>query len=359
MQNYFSTLLDYIQEKRWLSHLLFWLAILLIQTLGVESLYNGKEIFIHKVIVLPTKILAAYVLIYYQLPEFLYKKRYVLFFISFIISSYVFSVIARIVVVHGVEELIRPKPFAQEPIYEIITDYKALYARYYLGVYFPALIMLMLKLIKEKFNERNEIKQLEKEKVSAELSFLKAQIHPHFLFNTLNNLYVLTIKKSDKAPETVLKLSEILDYMLYQCNDPEISIEKEIQLIENYVALEQLRYGKKLSLNFVKEVDNLQTKISPLLLISIIENAFKHGVSGASATSEVSIDLKVKENQLTFKVYNTKPLVAQKDYTNFKKGIGLKNTRKQLALIYPEKGSIEVVDKASNYTVLLKIDLSK
>ena len=357
MQNYISSLLDYIQDRRWLSHILFWIALLLIQSLGIESAYNGKEMFTHKSIMLIPKMIAAYALIYYQIPKFLYKQKYLLFLGSFILTSYIFTVFARILVVHVVEELIRPKPFAQESVYEILTDIDALYARYYLGVYFPALIMLMLKLIKEKFNERNEIRQLEKEKVSAELSFFKAQIHPHFLFNTLNNLYVLTLQKSDNASETVLKLSEILDYMLYQCNDDRVTIDKEIKLIENYIDLEQLRYGERLELNFTKVVDNPKTQIAPLILVSLIENAFKHGASGAIKNPRINIDIKVEKKQLFFSVYNTKAKLEQEDKTNFKKGIGVTNTKSQLQLLYPNRYNLEIIDEELSYQVKLRIDL--
>lgn len=357
MQDFVSKIIDYIQERRWLGHLLFWVILLMIQSLGVESLYDEQDIFVHKALMLPVKMLAAYTLIYFQVPVFLYKKRYVAFLISFIISSYVYTVLARVTVVHGVEELIRPRPFAQESVLEIATDIKALYARYHLGVYFPAIIMYMLKLVKEKFYESRAIEQLEKQKVSSELNFFKAQIHPHFLFNTLNNLYTLTLQKSDKASDTVLKLSEILDYMLYQCNDKEVLVEKEVQLIENYINLEQLRYGDRLSLSFKHDIDNPNTKIAPLLLISLVENAFKHGASGAIQNPEIDIDMRVEEEQMQFRVYNTKAKFEQADHTKYKEGIGLHNTKSQLQLLYPKKHTIEINNASESFEVKLNVDL--
>lgn len=358
MQDYVSKIIDYIQERRWLGHLLFWVILLMIQSLGVESLYNDTDIFVHKALMLPVKMLAAYTLIYFQAPVFLYKKRYVAFIVSFIVSSYVYTVLARITVVHGVEELIRPRPFAQESFLEIATDIKALYARYHLGVYFPAIIMYILKLVKEKFYESRAIEQLEKQKVSSELNFFKAQIHPHFLFNTLNNLYTLTLQKSDKASDTVLKLSEILDYMLYQCNDKDVLIEKEVQLIENYINLEQLRYGDRLSLSFTHHIDHPNTKISPLLLISLVENAFKHGASSAIQNPIIDIDLKVDNDQMQFRVYNTKAKFEQADHTRYKEGIGLHNTKSQLQLLYPNKHTIEIHNASESFEVTLNVDLS-
>jgi len=359
MVDYFSKTIDYIHERRWLSHVLFWLILLLIQSLGIESLYNNnQDILTHKSIMLLPKILATYALIYYQVPKLLYKKRYILFIVSFVLSSYVFTVIARVLNVHVIEELVRELPFEQESILEITTDLKALYARYYLGVYFSALIMFMLKLIKEKFYKKSEIEQLEKEKVSAELNFFKAQIHPHFLFNTLNNLYVLTLQKSDKASETVLKLSEMLDYMLYQCNDDRVTIDKEIKLIQNYIDLEQLRYGDRLELIFNQQIDNAKTQIAPLILVSLIENAFKHGASGAINKPTIKIDIIVKSGHLEFSVYNSKSKLKQDDKTNFKKGIGVSNTKSQLELLYPEKHEFEIIEEDLSYHVKLHVDLT-
>lgn len=352
--------LAYLERKPYAAHILFWVSIFLIQTFAAGDM-NGDYLkrTIHYSIILFPKIIAAYLLVYFLVPKFLFKKKYFGFLLLFIVSAYFICAGARIIVVYIVEEFTRTKPFEQEPVLEILTDLKYLYLSYFLGIYYPALIMQTLVLFKESFEKRSVVEKLEREKISAELNFLKSQIHPHFLFNTLNNLYVLTLKKSDRAPETVLKLSEILDYMIYQCNDNEINIEKEIQLIENYVELEQLRYGEKLDLDLQVEIDKQQTKITPLLLISIIENAFKHGVSGSISKAKVTIEIKVKNHKLYCKVFNTKPEFEQNDETNFKQGIGLKNTKKQLALIYPKRNKLLLEQDKNTYTVTLTINLHK
>ncbi len=358
MQDYFLRAIDYIQQRRWLGHVLFWLLFFLIQALSTGSeYYETYQVAIHKFIMLFPKIAATYLLIYYQIPQFLYKRKYLLFIVSFIVTSYIFTAGARILVVHLVEELVRPKPFVQESVLEILTDIKRLYSNYYLGVYFPALLLYIVKLIKEKSREKSQLELLEKEKFSAELNFFKAQIHPHFLFNTLNNLYTLTLQKSDKASETVLKLSEILDYMLYKCNDNRVAIEKELNSIQNYIDLEQLRYGDRLELIFTKNVDNLQTPIAPLILMSLIENAFKHGASGAIDKPMIKIDISVKDKQLAFSVFNTKTATKQADETNFKSGIGLNNIKNQLQLIYPNKHLLEINEQELSYHVKLNVDL--
>ena len=225
-------------------------------------------------------------------------------------------------------------------------------------MYLPVFLVVSVKLIKERFEEKNRQEILQKEKVTAELNFMKAQIHPHFLFNTLNNLYVLTLQKSDKASETVLKLSEMLDYMLYKCNSNRVTIGEEVQLIQNYINLEQLRYGDRLEVVFNMNIDSDQTQIAPLILVSLIENAFKHGASGSVAAPKIAIEFRVEKNELQFSIYNTKPGQAQKDETNFKKGIGLKNIKNQLSLIYPERHILEIKETKESYLVNLTIQLT-
>jgi two-component system LytT family sensor kinase len=269
----------------------------------------------------------------------------------------VFSVLARILVIYVVEELYREPPFVQESFLEIATDFKRLYREFFHKVYLPVFLVVSIKLLKERFEEKSRRELLEKEKIAAELNFMKAQIHPHFLFNTLNNLYVLTLQKSEKASDVVLKLSEMLDYMLYRCNENRVTIAQEIQLIQNYIDLEQLRYGDRLELDFNKNIDKQQSQIAPLILVSLIENAFKHGASGAVAIPKIKIEIEVKNEHLLFSIYNTKPTEAQKDTTNFKKGIGLVNTKSQLQLIYPNKHTIEIIEDKASYNVKLQINL--
>ncbi|MEL6942876.1 MAG: sensor histidine kinase, partial [Bacteroidota bacterium] len=244
-----------------------------------------------------------------------------------------------------------------EPIFEIATDLKWTVLAYFNKAYGFTFLFLILKVIKDQAVKQRQIERLEKEKATAELNFLKAQIHPHFLFNTLNNLYALTLDKSDDAPEVVAKLSEMLDYMLYQCNEPKVLVNKEIELLEHYIDLEKLRYGNRLQLSFQHQVDHSSAQISPLILISLIENAFKHGVSGALQKPEIQIDLEVKNQVLQMRVFNTKAESAQSDKMKYKEGIGIKNIQRQLDLVYPERYEWEVKEEMESYEVNLKIEL--
>jgi two-component system LytT family sensor kinase len=358
MNTFFTPYINAILQKRWLTHVIFWVLLLLCYTI---AMYNGYDTwyksFNRNLILLIPQILASYFIIYYLNPKYLYQKKYIRFTLLFVIGTYVFSILARVLLVHIVEELYREPPFRKESFYEIATDIKRLYKDFFYRVYLPVFLVVCIKLIKERFEEKNRQEVLQKEKVIAELNFMKAQIHPHFLFNTLNNLYVLTLQKSEKASETVLKLSEMLDYMMYKCNSKRVTIAEEVQLIQNYINLEQLRYGDRLAVVFNQNIDSFQTQIAPLILVSLIENAFKHGASGSISTPKIAIEFKVNNNELQFSIYNTKPAEAQEDETNFKKGIGLGNIKNQLSLIYPEKHVFEIKETKESYLVNLNIQL--
>lgn len=359
MNNSLAPFINKMLQKRWLRHMIFWILLLFCYTLAMKDGYSSiYESFSRNVILLLPQIIASYYLIYFLNPRFLYKKKYVLFGILFLIGTYVFSILARVLVIYVVEELYREPPFRQESFFEIATDVERLYKDFFYKVFLPVFLFASAKLIKERFEEKSRSELLQKEKVTAELNFMKAQIHPHFLFNTLNNLYVLTLKKSDEASDVVLKLSEMLDYMLYKCNGTSVTIAEEIQLIQNYIDLERLRYGNRLELVFNKSIDDTQTQIAPLILVSLIENAFKHGASGTVTIPKIKIDIAVENKQLLFSIFNTKPTHVQKDFTNFKKGIGLVNTNSQLRLLYPNNHSMEIVEDRTSYTVKLLINLN-
>lgn len=352
-----KTILDRVLQKRWLTHLLFWAGLFVLFTV-VAALNSGtiKPHLITYAAFLPSQILAAYVFNYYQLPKLLYKKRYLLFGISLLVSIYVFSALGRLSVVHIAEPYVRTD-FVQESISEILSDTAYLFSVYFTSTYVYAFLMMLIKAVKARFEEKQRVELIQKEKVTNELKFLKGQIQPHFLFNTLNNLYALTLSKSDLAPVVVLKLSELLDFILYQSNQSSIPISKEIQLIQGFIELETLRYGDKIAVDFKYEVPDNNIQIPPLLLLPLVENAFKHGVSGSIEKAKIEIDLKAAANHLSFEIYNTKtiPLVTK---IQKGKGIGLSNLKRQLALEYPNNHNLEIEETEENYNVRLSVNLN-
>jgi two-component system, LytTR family, sensor kinase len=192
------------------------------------------------------------------------------------------------------------------------------------------------------------------EKQEAELNYLKSQTNPHFLFNTLNNIYSLARDNNPLAPESILRLSKILRFMLYETNANFIAIEQELKIMDDYIALEKLRYDESLSVNFNNDVENMNQAIPPLLLIPLVENAFKHGVSETRNQPFVNIHLSVKGLQLLFVVKNSSE--ASENQNVVKENIGLSNLRRQLELLYQEY-DLSVFQGETDFTVTLKINL--
>lgn len=202
---------------------------------------------------------------------------------------------------------------------------------------------------------KRDAKQLRVEKQEAELNYLKSQTNPHFLFNTLNNIYSLSRDKSDLAPESILRLSKILRFMLYETSGDYICIEQELKIITDYIALEQLRYDESLHVNFNYDVEDMKQALPPLLLMPLVENAFKHGVSETRNRPFVDIHLAVNKRQLTFVVKNSTELVTENP--GVKENIGLGNLRRQLELLYTDY-NLSVDQAPAVFTAVLKINLA-
>ena len=197
--------------------------------------------------------------------------------------------------------------------------------------------------------------RLQIEKQAAELNYLKSQTNPHFLFNTLNNIYALSLDKSDLAPEAILRLSKILRFMLYETGGSYIAIEQELKIMSDYIALEQLRYDDTLHVNFNYDVEDMKQAMPPLLLIPLVENAFKHGVSETRNRPFVDIHLSIKQRKLAFFVRNSTEDVAASP--GVKENIGLSNLRRQLELLYTDY-TLSVEQGHAVFTATLKINLA-
>jgi two-component system, LytTR family, sensor kinase len=202
---------------------------------------------------------------------------------------------------------------------------------------------------------KHAAQQLRIEKQEAELNYLKSQTNPHFLFNTLNNIYSLARDKSDLAPESIMRLSKILRFMLYETGGEFIAIEQELKIISDYIALEKLRYDESLHINFNYDVENMKQAIPPLLLVPLVENAFKHGASETRSRPFVDIHLSVKDRQLALYVKNSTDQLDQDE--KVKENIGLSNLRRQLELLYTEY-DLSVQQGESEFTAALKINLA-
>ncbi|WP_353184910.1 sensor histidine kinase [Parapedobacter lycopersici] len=222
--------------------------------------------------------------------------------------------------------------------------------QYIVAAAITSLFFMMLStavyVIIDNFVQRQHRKNLENEKLNAELAFLKSQINPHFLFNSLNNIYSLAYQKSDKAPEAILKLSEIMRYMLYESNEDTVLLAAEINYLYNYIELQKLRFKEKIYVALEVDVDDAENhRIMPLLLISFLENAFKHGVS-TDAEKPIRIGIRVADGRLHFKAGNAKNHL-NKDQT---RGVGLHNLKRRLQLGYPDRHTIHIVESEDYYS---------
>ncbi len=200
-------------------------------------------------------------------------------------------------------------------------------------------------------------KEVENEKLMAELNFLKAQINPHFLFNTLNNLYYLAYSKSANTTEVIAKLSDVMRYMLYDATHTLVPLSKEIEYMQNYIDLERLRLSDQIPVNVNVEGNVDRVYIAPLILITFLENAFKHGVSTNDPNSWVNITIRVRDKDCIYVVENSK-LNKVNGEPHEKSGIGLTNVKRRLELSYPGRYSLEIEDLSDRYSIMLKLQLT-
>jgi len=287
----------------------------------------------------------AYLNLHLFLPRFLAKKRYGIYATAILVSVLAYVIIQSLYDWYLYGYIVGP--LYRSNMYESLS-YNFFSTLWYLG------LMLALKLSIDWYSQQLLIQRITVEKLNAEVGFLRAQVNPHFLFNILNNLYALALKKSEQAPDVVLKLSSMMEYMLYDSNDDKVLLDKELEYLQNYVELERLRFGNEAIITFSKGKIPAGLTLAPLLLLPMVENAFKHGLSRQAANSELHINIEFNNADLSVKVVNTKPL---KPFLPFKGGIGLGNLRKRLELLYPGKHDLQIKDDPSHFTILLIIEL--
>lgn len=221
---------------------------------------------------------------------------------------------------------------------------------------FIVLFVGMLRFAVDWFEFEARKKEVENARLTAELNFLKAQINPHFLFNTLNNLYYLAYTKSENTTEVIAKLSQMMRYMIYESNHPRVLLNKEIEYMQNYISLERLRLNNQIPIDFKIEGDTENIRIAPFIFITFLENAFKHGVNNNNAKSWVKVSMQIKDNECIYRVENSKLPAAT---TNAEKsGIGLQNVERRLELSYPKQHKIKIQSTEDVYSVQLTITLN-
>jgi len=337
-------------NNRILQHSVFWISQLVFYAVIYGSYAdNYGQTFYTEAIYLPVRIIFTYFVLYYLLPMLL-AGRYLLFFTWFIAGSLVAGVAQRFVAFNF-----------EYPIYypEALKDgffWFPKISKMIAGIYPYTFFAVAIKLLKYWYENKQAQQILLQDKLQAELKFLKTQIHPHFLFNTLNNLYALTLKKSDLAPAMVLKLSELINYMLYECREDEVLLQKEIKFIQNYIDIERLRYGDKLDVELNVRGNPNGRKIGPLLLLPFTENCFKHGASLELDQSWVKLDIEVLPDRTIFKVENNKVAGVSRSRIE---GIGINNAKRRLDLLYPNDYELKIINGDETFLVILSIKKTK
>ncbi len=341
---------------RILFHSLFWITVgsfyLIIFNMNSEV---RAVSYILSIGLLPVAFMESYFFNYTLIPKYLGNKhygRFLLFSVYTILTStwlsFLIVLFALIFILNKDASL---DPALLHPELQVIS------------LNFIVFLAISIKQVKRAFYMQQEKNELEKTTLTtelklkeAELKLLKAQVHPHFLFNTLNNLYGLTLEKSDEAPGLVLRLSEILDYILYRCDEKRVALSEEIENLKNYIEIEKIRYSKKLELkqNYPTKFNSF--KIAPLIILPFVENAFKHGVSHFPGKAFVNISISLVEKNLVVLIENSKNPIQRKG-ENHTKGIGLKNVKKRLELMYPDKYILTLDEKPETFSVNLTLQL--
>lgn len=332
-------------------HIIFWALVLLFYTLFFghqEKQYRFTFYFV--AILLPVTAGTMYAFNYYLIPRFLAEKKYLMFTLlsAYTVLASIFlgtlAVFAMLLMfMNGKGDRLDPSAI---DIYFLVV-----------GMYFVIIIGIAFRLIRMWYQKQQSAQTLARDKLQAELNMLKSQIHPHFLFNTLNNIYALSLQQSEQAPEMLVRLSEILHYLLYECREETVELQREIELIRDYIELEKIRYGDRLELDLNIRMDPGGRKVAPVLLLPFIENGFKHGASKKRDRVKMMISMELKENVLCFHMENSMSATVLPPGKASVHGLGLENVRKRLEMSYPGHYELKIKTTGELFIVDLQIGL--
>lgn len=338
------------RRKEILIETIFWLVIYFYYVSTAWPSYTDKEALLEKLLVKTgLQILLSYAILSILIPRLLHQKRRVVFLLTSLLSVYLTYVLYTAYRCFYFDPKY-PGLYKSFNFYDRILDANFFFTEI-TWFLFPVAILTALKY----YRDQKEVMNLREQKRITELKLLKNQLNPHFLFNTLNNLYILALKKSDKTPELIAKLSAILDYMLYHCNDRFVALTNEIKLINDYIDLEKVRYGERVVVDFDYKIEKA-IEIAPLILLTFLENAFKHGVKEEVKQASIRMMLRANQEEIFFEICNSKPASkpANKSETA---SIGLQNIKRQLDFLYPQRNWLQVEDRVDAYSVSLKLKL--
>jgi two-component system, LytTR family, sensor kinase len=350
INNFFKELISIINRYK-IYHLLFWIVYIAFWSFILRSGISWKRDVFNATIFIFFHLIVSYFNNYYLIEWFLFRKRYLAYLVSLFLSI-------TLVIFPLSIATFRYIPLLEDSAQSIWTFNFFVYN--FLFILFTVLLSSTIKLFRNWYIKEQANKALEKLSIESELKYLKSQINPHFLFNNLNNLYALTLKNSEMAPDVVLKLSNILRYGLYDSQKQKVSIEEDLQFIKDYIELEKLRLGEKTAIEITTQGNLKGIQIEPFLFINFIENAFKHGANPTLGKSFINIQYEIDDEKkmLFFKIKNSKPNKLNNLTKSSVGGIGLKNVQTRLNILYPNKHEIKIADETDTYSVSLKIKLT-
>lgn len=352
MEPIFKQPLKYVQQNAVLRHMLFWLAYILYILINQGWGHRDDWNFSLSPTVLteiPVSILIVYINLYFLMPRYYNDQKYLHYIALLIVVLIIGGLLNRFFswwIWLPRERLADPR--SDEPtnfwiIARIVKNAADI---------FPLVAAtVVLRLVRNSYQHEKKLNEVEKEKFTAEMGMLKAQINPHFFFNTLNSIYALTLERSEKSPAVVLRLAELMRYMLYETGASKVLLKQEIAHLENYIGIEQMRFEDRLDLSFQYSGDITGKMIAPLLLLPFIENAFKHGLGETSGW--ITIDLKVTGNVLFLIVENS----FRANLATGSAGMGLNNAKRRLELSYPGSYQLQTKQNEDLYSVSLTINL--
>lgn len=336
-------------------HIIFWVIYFIFNTLRWGSVHEDFTLSLKtNIIGFPIHMALTYFNIYFLMPRFVYKRRYVTYTLLILLSLFIMLLAKFYLTYYLVSTDVMPE-FSEE-VNSLTLNYTITTM---LGELYVISFVTAIKITIDWLKEHSKLHELEKRQLSTELRFLRSQVSPHFFFNTLNNIYSLTLKKSEKAPEVILKLSELMRYLLYDTSTRKQSLKNEIECIQNYIDLERIRFDDKLEVDIEMSGELSGKVISPMLLMPLIENCFKHGASQNIGKTKIFLAINVKEDFMYFKLSNTNPTKKMKDKVPTRTGgIGLSNVRKRLELGYNKDDfELNVGEKDDNFDVYLKLNV--
>lgn len=329
-----------------LSHLLFWISLVFILAFFDSNGMNFIQKLALEFINIGFYALIVYINYLYLFPIYLKHKKLI---------SHLFLLVIGSIIITPIKSLILYLTTSNPNIQGFFIDNQYFI---FLSTFFVGFSSSIYFIMSDWLTSQREKQELAKETLQSELKFLKSQINPHFLFNTLNSLYALTLKKSDQAPEIVLKLSEMMRYMLYDCNEKKVSLQKEVAYMTNYLELEKLRHGKKMDINVIINGEIEDQYIAPLLFIPFIENCFKHGISNRIGDGYVNIVLDITKTNVKILVENSKSPTMPNTSGKRTGGIGLINVKRRLELLYPNQYGLDIETSPTIYRVILSLKLT-